>query len=190
MSEADQTIPPAPGKIVTIFGSSKPVGGSPEYEDAVLIGRLLAKKGLSVCTGGYRGTMEAISRGAAECDVKIIGVTSAVFSPSPNQYVNVQVHTRTIFERLQKLIELGDGYVVLKGGTGTMVELSMVWELMNKEMITKKPIIVVSDFWKPVVDLLGNELVSEGMKSTASYVKIAKDAADAAAMMIKSLNGA
>lgn len=187
MSESGQTIPPAPGKIVTIFGSGKPVDGSPEYEDAVLIGSRLASKGISVCTGGYRGIMEGVSKGASESDVKIIGVTSAVFSPSPNRYVNVQVHTQTIFERLQKLVELGDGYIVLKGGTGTMVEFAMVWELMNKEMIANKPIIVVSGFWKPVVDLLGQELTSEGMKLAAQYVKIAKDAGDAADLIIKSL---
>ncbi len=175
---------PDSGKIVTIFGSSKPVEGSPEFEDARLIGTRLASKGISVCTGGYRGTMEAASMGAAEFDVKVIGITSAVFSPTPNQFVNVQIHTVNLYERLQRLVEMGDGYIILKGGTGTLVELSMVWELLNKGMITGKPIIAVTEFWKPVVDLLGRELVSEGNEKGAGYVRLAKDAASAADMMI------
>ncbi len=187
VSEPGQTISPVPGKIVTIFGSSKPVEGSPEYEDAVVIGRRLASRGISVCTGGYRGIMEGVSRGASESEVKIIGVTSAVFSPSPNRYVNVQVHTKTIFERLQKLVELGDGYIVLKGGTGTMAEFAMVWELINKERMAKKPIVLATGFWKPAVDLMVQELASEGNESGARCVRIAKDAADAADLMIKSL---
>jgi uncharacterized protein (TIGR00725 family) len=179
--------PSSGGKIVTIFGSSKPKEGSPEFEGAVLIGERLALNGISVCTGGYRGTMEAVSKGASKSDVKIIGVTSAVFSPDPNEYVNVQVHTQSLFERLQKLVELGDGYMVLKGGTGTLVEFAMVWELMNKNIIAGKPIIAVSEFWKPMIDLLGNELTSEGLASCAQYVKIARDAPEAAEMMISSL---
>ncbi len=187
MSEIGFSESVIPGKIVTIFGSSKPVEGSPEYEDALLVGERLASAGISVCTGGYGGTMEAVSKGASKFDVKIIGVTSAVFSPNPNEHVNVQIHTRTLYERLEKLVELGDGYMILKGGTGTLVEFAMVWELMNKKMITGKPIIAVTGFWKPVVDLLGQELEAERLGSCAQYVSIAGDASKAAEMMIKSL---
>ncbi|HQT91736.1 MAG TPA: LOG family protein, partial [Candidatus Kryptobacter bacterium] len=81
----------------------------------------------------------------------------------------------------------GDGYIILKGGTGTLVEFAMVWELMNKSIISGKPIIAVTEFWKPVIDLLGHELSSEGMASSAQYVKIARDAREAAEMMIYSL---
>lgn len=176
-----------PGKIVTIFGSSKPIESSAEYTDAMIIGERLGSNGISVCTGGYGGTMEAVSRGASKFDVKIIGVTSAVFSPNPNEFVNVQVHTLSLYERLQKLVELGDAYMILKGGTGTLVEFSMVWELMNKEMISEKPVVVVTDFWKPVVDLLDKEAVSEGLESYARFVKIARDASEAAGMIIKAL---
>ncbi len=176
-----------PQRIVTIFGSSKPEEGTQEYEDARLLGERLASNGLSVCTGGYRGTMEAVSKGASQYDVKIIGVTSAIFSPTPNQYVNVQIHTQTLYERLEKLVDLGDGYLILKGGTGTLVEFAMVWELMNKGLTPEKPIIAVAQNWKPIVEVLDRELKSEGMVSCAKYVRLAKDAAEAAEMMLKAL---
>lgn len=189
VSENSDPIPTKSGKIVSIFGSSRPKEDSLEYREAELLGKKLSETGLSVCTGGYRGVMEAISKGASPSQGNIIGVTSAVFSPTPNQYVNMQVHTMTLYERLQKLIELGNGYIVLKGGTGTLVELSLVWELMNKNMISEKPIIVVTDFWKPVIELLHSELTYEGLEPCTKYVRMAKDVSEAADMMIEALLG-
>ncbi len=118
MSEKPESISRTSGKIVTIFGSSRPGENTKEYLDAELLGKKLSAAGFSVCTGGYRGTMEAVSKGAFQSDANIIGVTSAIFSPTPNQYVNMQVHTMTLYERLQKLVELGDGYIILKGWNG------------------------------------------------------------------------
>lgn len=187
MSENAGLAPHKPTKVVSIFGSSRPKEDSPDYQEAEGLGKKLSVAGLSVCTGGYGGVMEAASKGASKSEVNIIGVTSAVFSPTPNQYVNVQVHTMTLYERLQKLIDLGNGYIILKGGTGTLVELALVWELMNKNLISEKPIITVTDFWKPVVDLLDTELAFEGLDSCTKYVRIAKNASEAADMMIGAL---
>ncbi|MHC4104192.1 MAG: LOG family protein, partial [Planctomycetota bacterium] len=61
-------------------------------------------------------------------------------------------------ERLDKLIELGQAYVVLPGGTGTLLELAKVWELKNKGFLPPdKPIILVGRFWKPLVDLVATD---------------------------------
>ena len=181
-----ETQPPHPsqGKIVTVFGSSSPVEGSKEYEDAELIGKKLARAGISVCTGGYGGIMEAVSKGASESDVKIIGVTFAAFSPTPNQYVNVQVHTASLYERLERLVEIGDAYMVLKGATGTLVEFAAVWELMNKDIIDRKPIVLVTDFWRPVVDLMNKALTAEGHEARMGSVKTIGDASQAAEAVI------
>ncbi len=179
---------PAQGKIVTIFGSSRPVEGSKEYEEAELLGKKLSHAGISVCTGGYGGIMEAVSKGASQSDVKIIGVTFAAFSPTPNQYVNIQVHTGSLFERLEKLVEIGDAYIVLKGATGTLVEFAAVWESMAKDIIDRKPIVLVTDFWKPVVDLMNKALSAEGHEARMGYVKTIGDASQAAEAIIASLS--
>jgi predicted Rossmann-fold nucleotide-binding protein len=55
-------------------------------------------------------------------------------------------------ERLFELIRLADGFAVCKGGTGTLVELAVVWEMLNKSVISGKPITVVGDFWQPILD--------------------------------------
>ena len=60
---------------VSVFGSSKPTPGDKTYTEALELGSLLAKRGHTVLTGGYMGTMEAVSRGAAEAGGHVIGVT-------------------------------------------------------------------------------------------------------------------
>ena len=77
------------------------------------------------------------------------------FSGEANEYVTQQVDTASLDERLDKLIALGDGYIVLAGGTGTLLELAKVWELKNKGFFkTLKPIILVGGFWQPLIELV------------------------------------
>jgi uncharacterized protein (TIGR00725 family) len=67
-------------RIITVFGSSRPREGSADYEEARVLGRSLAEHGLAVCSGGYAGVMEAVSRGAKEAGGKTYGVTAEFFS--------------------------------------------------------------------------------------------------------------
>src|SRR5438128_10095508 len=65
--------------VVTVFGSSRPHEGDADYEEARILGRSLAKHGFFVCSGGYGGVMEAVSRGAKEAGGKTFGVTAEFF---------------------------------------------------------------------------------------------------------------
>ena len=139
-------------KIVTVFGSSRPKQGDPDYADAVSLGRALAQRGFAVCTGGYAGVMEAVSRGAKEAGGKTYGVTADFFKAKTNPWIDVEVRMETWQERLFELIRLADGFVACKGGTGTLVELAVVWEMLNKAVIAGKPFAVLGDFWIPILD--------------------------------------
>jgi uncharacterized protein (TIGR00725 family) len=139
-------------KIVTVFGSSRPASGDADYEEARALGQALARRGFAVCTGGYGGVMEAASRGAKEAGGKTYGVTAEFFQRSANEYVDVEVRKKTWQERLFALIEMADGYVACKGGTGTLVELAIVWEMLNKSVMAEKPCIVFGDFWQPILE--------------------------------------
>ena len=46
----------------------------------------------------------------------------------------------------------GHGYVACTGGTGTLVELAVVWEMLNKSAMEQKPFVVLGDFWQPIID--------------------------------------
>ena len=139
--------------IVTVFGSSRPREGEADYEEARVLGRALAKHGFAVCSGGYGGVMEAVSRGAKEAGGKTYGVTAEFFTAAKlNLWVDTEVRMKTWEERLFELIRLADGFAACKGGTGTLVELAVVWEMLNKSVITGKPFAVLGDFWQPVLD--------------------------------------
>lgn len=158
-------------KIITIFGSSKPVEGEIEYEFARKLGYELGKVGFTICNGGYGGIMEATARGAKEAGAKTIGITVATFGGSANKWIDEEIKARDLFERLKILIEKGDGYVVLKGGTGTLVEISLVWELMNKGLINPKPFIAVS-FWSPVIEIISEQLRYESREDVAEFIRV------------------
>lgn len=151
-------------KIITVFGSSRPKEGDSEYEEARELGKRLAQRGLAVCSGGYGGVMEGVSRGAKEADGATYGVTAEFFKRSANEWVDTEVRMKTWEERLFELIRLGDGFAVCKGGTGTLVELAVVWEMLNKTVMSGKPITVVGDFWQPILDRVRE--VEQGPRSS------------------------
>jgi uncharacterized protein (TIGR00730 family) len=139
-------------KIVTVFGSSRPREGDAQYASARMLGSTLASRGWVVCSGGYGGVMEAVSRGAKEAGGHTMGVTAQTFAPRANSWIDEEIRVATWQERLFELIARGHGYVACPGGTGTLVELAVVWEMLNKGAMRKKPMIVLGEFWLPVIE--------------------------------------
>jgi uncharacterized protein (TIGR00730 family) len=141
---------------ITIFGSGKSGPGDQAYITAYEIGRLLAQSGFTIANGGYGGTMTAAAKGAAEAGGEVIGVTCSAFKQScPNKYITREIVTGSLQERLNKLTELGAGYIALPGGTGTLLELAHVWELKNKGFLNhQKPLIIIGGFWRPLLEII------------------------------------
>ena len=162
-------------KTVTVFGSSLPSEGSRVYVEAQRLGRLLAEAGLAVCNGGYSGIMEASARGARGAGGHTIGVTCVVWPRPANPYIIEEVRAQSFLERLMTLIERGDAYVVLPGGTGTLAELALCWEMMNKDSLAKtvggrKPLLVMAPYWQPVIDCLKQEgQLAEGNRNWLAH---------------------
>jgi hypothetical protein len=152
-------------KFVTVFGSSIPKPGDEEYEIAYNLGKLLAANGLNVCTGGFQGIMDAVSKGAVEKGGDATGVTLDIYNAVPSKYLTEQISCLTLTDRLKNLIEIGDAYIVLQGGTGTLLELSLVWEYMNKNMINSKPFACHGLMWKQMVDLMETQIRKEKRKT-------------------------
>jgi hypothetical protein len=146
-------------KVIAIFGTGRAKPGDSVFTLAYKVGKLLAQAGFTIANGGYGGTMLAAAKGAAEAGGEIIGVTCAAFKGgAANEYVTREIVTNSLDERLDTLIKLGQGYIVLPGGTGTLLELAKVWELKNKGFLKQgKPIILVGKFWKPLLDLVATD---------------------------------
>jgi len=168
-------------KIVTIFGTSRAGAGDAIFTLAVEMGRLLAQSGFSITNGGYGGTMLAAAKGAAEAGGEVIGVTCSAFKSSrANKYVTREIVTGSLDERLETLVKLGQAYIILPGGTGTLLELAKVWELKNKGFLNAdKPIILLGGFWKPLI-----ELIATDDADSRSYVKLADEPKQAVQMII------
>ena len=141
--------------IVAVFGSAMPVPGDNLYQEAQILGELLAKSGHIVMTGGYSGTMEAVSRGAAEVGGKTIGITCRQiedFRPlKANEWVKEIRQTDTLDERIQILTSQADAYIALPGGVGTLVELVMVYNKMAISSIPSKTLILIGKGWKQTI---------------------------------------
>ncbi len=145
--------------VVTIFGTSRAKPGDSTFTLAYETGRVLARAGFAIANGGYGGSMLAAAKGASEAGGEVIGVTCSAFKSSKaNEYVTREMVTQSLDERLDTLIELGRAYIVLPGGTGTLLELAKVWELKNKGFLdADKPIILVGEFWRSLVDLIATD---------------------------------
>lgn len=144
--------------VVCLFGSYSPKPGEPVWELAYQIGRELAAVGYVVANGGYDGIMAASAKGAKDAGGRTIGVTCSIFSPyrgqglSANPYIDREIHCDNVLDRIMTMIRLSAGYVVLPGGTGTLSEFGLVWEYVSKGLIDSRPIFVVGDFWRPMVE--------------------------------------
>lgn len=160
-------------RVITVFGSSRPRPGEDDYRVAYDLGRMLAAAGFVVCNGGYAGIMEASARGAREAGGHTIGITVDAFAGKPaNPWIIEAEVLPTLIERMMRLIERGNAYVILKGGTGTLLELAAVWELMNKGLMAARPTVVLGDFWQGVIATLKDELAWEGLESCSRYVAV------------------
>lgn len=177
-------------RVITVFGSSRPGEADPDYAEARALGAALAQKGFVVCSGGYGGVMEAVSRGAKESGGRTLAVTAEFFRATANRWVEEEVRVQTWQERLFELIRRGDGYVACKGGTGTLVELAVVWEMINKRVMAGKPFVALGDFWSPIISRVREVEAGRSSpwgESGAPLIHIATSPAAAAAFLSKHL---
>ncbi|NIN93722.1 MAG: DNA-binding protein, partial [Anaerolineae bacterium] len=121
--------------IITVFGGSTPRPGDADYLVAEAVGRGLARYGFGIATGGYMGTMEAVSRGAAESGGLVIGVTCNQIETwrqaGPNQWVQREIRVETVRERILRLIDISTGLIALPGGIGTLAEVALSWSFLQ-----------------------------------------------------------
>ena len=159
-------------QMITVFGSAQGAQGEAEYEEAHHLGSALARAGFGVCNGGYGGTMEACAKGARTSGGITLGVTIDTLRIPPNAWISKTIPMPSLIDRLQKLVDLGDGYVILPGGTGTLLELALVWELLTKHLMQPKPVVCLGQFWMPLVGIVQAQLTRERRIAAAGAVSV------------------
>ena len=174
-------------KIVTIFGGSRCDENSAEYKEAKELGARLAEAGFTICTGGYLGVMEAASRGAREKGGRVFGIVMNQFKKEPNRYLTDKVASQHFYERLQNLIDRSVGFVALRGGMGTVTEISLVWNKVQTGVLEKRPLVLLGDCWKNVVQCWQQNLVVSD--EDVALLDFADTVEDACEIIIKNSKG-
>ncbi len=172
-------------KTVTIFGSSFPKNGEEEYKTAYELGKFLGENNLNVCSGGYRGIMDAVSKGAVEAGTKATGILLKNSYGNPSEHLTKQIIAENLFERIRLLIENGDAFIILPGGTGTLLELAAVWELINKGIMPAEPVAALGKMWRKIIPVLEERTAAENRKT--GLIKIFEDYKECAEYIIEKL---
>jgi uncharacterized protein (TIGR00730 family) len=174
-------------RIITIFGGSKCGPDSQEYRDAKELGQRLAEAGFTICTGGYLGVMEAASCGAREAGGRVLGIVMNQFKAEPNRFLTDKVATDHFYDRLQNLITRSVGFVALRGGMGTVTEISLVWNKLQTGVLNRRPLVLLGDCWTKVVEAWEENLVVS--TSDVSFLDFAHDAEQASSIIIEKTQG-
>src|SRR3972149_1777523 len=148
---------------VPIFGSSRIVRGGALFESARDLARQLSRLGCDIITGGGPGLMEAANEGAQEGDLsgktKSYGLHIELpFEYKPNPFIDRLSSHRTFFSRLHHFVRLSHAYVVLPGGIGTSLETFMIWQLLQVGYIKDRPLILLGDMWKGLLEWMRKEM--------------------------------
>ncbi len=142
---------------ISYFGFADAKPGDPLYQEAYEVSKFLTSKGFVAINGGGPGTMRAVSEGAKAAGGTAIGVT---FYPKditnfegrdPQNPIDIEIKTKNYLERTLKLLELGDVFVIFRGGTGTISEFGMAWGLARLYFGHHKPLILYGEFWNSVI---------------------------------------
>src|SRR3990172_1895915 len=159
------------GPCVTVFGSARFGEGHAYYESARERGRLLAREGFTVMTGGGPGIMEAANRGAREAGGRSVGCNIKLpFEQEPNHYLDELITFRYFFVRKVMLVKYSYAFIAFPGGFGTLDEVFEALTLMQTDKIKDFPVVLIgTEFWSPLVDFIRHRLIAQGTISEADF---------------------
>lgn len=142
---------------VTIFGSARLKPGSEAYLAVKELAAALTSMGCDILTGGGPGLMQAANEGAhsAASGMKRRSIGINIELPSEQQvnpFVGKAYAHRTFFSRLHHFMIASDAVIVTPGGIGTLLELSLAWQLLQVRHLQNIPLVLVGDMWAGLVD--------------------------------------
>src|SRR3954451_8877984 len=142
---------------VTIFGSARAKPGSYAYDATKRLAAALAALDCDVITGGGPGLMQAANEGAASAGApqrdRSVGIRVELpFEQDVNPFVEQAFEHKTFFTRLHHFVLTSDAFVVAPGGIGTVLELMLVWQLLQVRHVEAVPLILVGKMWPGLVE--------------------------------------
>jgi uncharacterized protein (TIGR00730 family) len=158
---------------VTIFGSARLKPGTPAYDGVKQLAAELTRMGCDILTGGGPGLMQAANEGAHSVDPKSlrrsVGINIELpFEQEVNPFVGQAYGHRTFFSRLHHFMIASDAFVVVPGGIGTLLELSLAWQLLQVRKLYNTPLILVGSMWAGLVEWGRRTMLVEGGELASS----------------------
>ena len=157
---------------VTIFGSARLKPATPAYNAVKKLAAELTKMGCDIISGGGPGLMQAANEGAHSVEKAMhrsVGIRVELpFEQEVNPFVGHAYEHRTFFSRLHHFMIVSDAFIVVPGGIGTLLEMSLAWQLLQVRKLYNTPLIVVGKMWAELIEWgrrsmlrKGNELASD-----------------------------
>jgi uncharacterized protein (TIGR00730 family) len=149
---------------VTIFGSARIKPGTPTYEEVRKLAAELSAMNCDILTGGGPGLMRAANEGAHTATPlgRSVGINIELpFEQELNPFVTQAYEHRTFFSRLHHFMIASDAFVVFPGGIGSLLELSLAWQLLQVRKLYNTPLILVGDMWAGLVDWARQSMLAE-----------------------------
>jgi predicted Rossmann-fold nucleotide-binding protein len=140
---------------VTIFGSARAQPGGFGYEETKRAAAVLGAMGCDIITGGGPGLMQAANEGASTAPDRAgsIGIRVELpFEQDVNAFVAQAFRHRTFFTRLHQFVIASDAFIVAPGGIGTLLEMTMIWQLLQVRHLQGTPLILVGPLWPALID--------------------------------------
>ena len=178
---------------VTIFGSARTQPGHWVYQEVRRMAEALASMGCDIVTGGGPGLMQAANKGAEAAKaperVQNIGIRIELpFEQKVNPFVEEAFEHQTFFTRLHHFVLLSDAFIVVPGGIGTVLESTMIWQLLQVRQLHDTPLIFTGPMWQGLVDWASQAMLRPGFElANAEDMKIpcCVDTADEAIAIIR-----
>jgi predicted Rossmann-fold nucleotide-binding protein len=106
--------------------------------------------------------MQAANEGAASVGgPKSTGIRVELpFEQEVNPFVTDAFEHKTFFTRLHHFVLTSDAFIVVPGGIGTVLELMMIWQLLQVRHVRDTPLILVGKMWADLVDWAKTHLVT------------------------------
>jgi uncharacterized protein (TIGR00730 family) len=141
---------------VTIFGSARAKPGAYVYDEVKRVSAALAEMGCDIITGGGPGLMQAANEGAAGVHApernRSVGIrVDLPFEQGVNAFVEQAFEHKTFFTRLHHFVLASDAFIVAPGGIGTVLELMMIWQLLQVRHLHGTPLILIGKMWADFV---------------------------------------
>ena len=171
VGEMERLLPDSDYMRAVYFGSARIDDPEhPTYLETEYLSTELSKLGMDCVTGGGPALMTAASRGASRGGQGHILVHGACIEQvnreeKPNPFLTRAFTHRCFPTRLHQFVVLGRQgiFIGLRGaGIGTLLEVMLVWQLLQVAHIIGCPLVCIGDFWAELKDLMRKHMVPNG----------------------------